>query len=142
MISNVTSFIGILVKVKVVKNKVFPPFRVIEFEVLFGSGINKLGCLIDAAESLGLIERKGSWYNYGELKLGQGKKLSIETLNKDAELLQELEIKIKKLITEKSTIKFEPRSLSVDEGILNEDGDIELSELELENDNDNDVYIP
>jgi recombination protein RecA len=59
---------GITVRVKVVKNKVAPPFQSIEMEINFGSGIDRLGCLVDAAESTGILVRKGSWYYYGKLE--------------------------------------------------------------------------
>lgn len=59
---------GITVRVKVVKNKVAPPFQSIEMDINFGSGIDRLGCLVDAAESTGILVRKGSWYYYGKLE--------------------------------------------------------------------------
>jgi len=65
--------IGSEVKVKVVKNKLAPPFREAEFEILFGSGVNKLGELVDTAEKLGLMEKSGTWYAYQGEKLGQGR---------------------------------------------------------------------
>lgn len=77
---------------------------------MFGSGINQLGCLIDAAEALNIVERKGSWYSYGDVKLGQGRKQAIELLTKDAELLYNLEKNVKKLLSEKSPVKLEMQS--------------------------------
>ncbi len=65
--------IGSEVKVKVVKNKLAPPFREAEFEILYGSGVNKLGELVDTAEKLGLMEKSGTWYAYQGEKLGQGR---------------------------------------------------------------------
>jgi recombination protein RecA len=65
--------IGSEVKVKVVKNKLAPPFREAEFEILYGIGVNKAGELVDTAEKLGLVEKSGAWYSYGGQKLGQGK---------------------------------------------------------------------
>ncbi len=65
--------IGSEVKVKVVKNKCAPPFREAEFEILYGSGINKLGELADTAEKLGIVEKSGTWYSYDGQKLGQGR---------------------------------------------------------------------
>ena len=65
--------IGSEVKVKVVKNKLAPPFREAEFEILYGVGVNKAGELVDTAEKLGLVEKAGAWYSYGGQKLGQGK---------------------------------------------------------------------
>ncbi|MGE5180981.1 MAG: recombinase RecA [Acidobacteriota bacterium] len=65
--------IGSEVKVKVVKNKLAPPFREAEFEILYGTGVNKLGELVDTAEKLGLVEKSGTWYSYEGEKLGQGR---------------------------------------------------------------------
>ena len=85
--------------------QVFPPFRIVEFEILFGSGINKLGCLVDAAEALEVVERKGSWYSYGDVKLGQGRKQAIEFLVKDPVMLTELEDTVKKILINKLPTK-------------------------------------
>jgi recombination protein RecA len=65
--------IGSQCKVKVVKNKCAPPFREADFEILYGTGINKLGELVDTSEKLGLVEKSGTWYSYGSEKLGQGR---------------------------------------------------------------------
>jgi recombination protein RecA len=65
--------IGSEVKVKVVKNKLAPPFREAEFEILYGTGVNKTAELVDTAEKLGLVEKSGTWYSYGGNKIGQGK---------------------------------------------------------------------
>ncbi len=65
--------VGSECKVKVVKNKCAPPFREAEFEILYGTGINKLGELVDTGEKLGLVEKAGTWYSYGNEKLGQGR---------------------------------------------------------------------
>ncbi len=65
--------IGSECKVKVVKNKLAPPFREADFEILYGTGVNKLGELVDTAEKLGLVEKSGTWYSYGGEKLGQGR---------------------------------------------------------------------
>jgi len=65
--------IGSEVKVKVVKNKLAPPFREAEFEILYGTGVNKLGELVDTAEKLGLMEKSGTWYSYEGAKIGQGR---------------------------------------------------------------------
>jgi recombination protein RecA len=65
--------VGSEVKVKVVKNKLAPPFREADFEILYGSGVNKLGELVDTAERLGFVEKSGTWYSYGGAKIGQGR---------------------------------------------------------------------
>ena len=79
-----------------------PPFRTVEFDILFGTGIDRLGCLLDAAESLGIVERKGSWYNKGETKIAQGRKSSIEVLKSDTKLLNEIESQVKEILASKS----------------------------------------
>ena len=89
---------GISVRVKVVKNKVAPPFRVVEFDVLFGSGIDRWGCLLDAAESLGVIERKGSWYNRGELRFAQGRRPAAEFLKSNKLVADEVAAEVRESI--------------------------------------------
>lgn len=85
------SQVGIRCKVKVVKNKVAPPFRLAEFDILFGSGISHAGCLVDAAEAAGIIVRKGAWYSYGEGNLGQGREKTVAALLADPTLASEIE---------------------------------------------------
>ena len=71
--------------VQVVKNKCAPPYKIAEFDIMFGSGISSLGCLLDAAEGVDVVQRKGSWYSFGDQKLGQGrdKTLAILAESKD-----------------------------------------------------------
>jgi len=93
--------LGNLTKVKVVKNKVAPPFRRCEFDIIFGEGISKLGEIIDLGVEYGIIKKSGSWFSYGESKLAQGRD-GVKTLLKDnPELCEELEAKIKQAIAEK-----------------------------------------
>jgi recombination protein RecA len=89
---------GIMVKVKVVKNKVAPPFRVVEFDILFGSGIDSLGCLLDAADACGVVERKGSWYSKGELRFAQGRRPAIEFLRGNDDIAQEVSAEVREAL--------------------------------------------
>jgi len=82
--------IGSEVKVKVVKNKLAPPFREADFEILYGSGINKLGELADTAEKLGIVEKSGTWYSYEGTKIGQGRDKVLAHLDEHPALAQQL----------------------------------------------------
>ena len=83
------------VKVKVIKNKVAPPFRVAEFDIMFGEGISKVGEIIDIGVEAGIIKKAGSWFSYGDTKLGQGRDGVRDMLKDNPELMAELEAKIK-----------------------------------------------
>ena len=82
--------VGSDVKVKVVKNKMAPPFREAEFEILYGCGINKPGELVDAGERYGLIDKAGTWYSFGSHKLGQGRDKAIASLEENSSLTLQL----------------------------------------------------
>jgi len=86
---------GNRVKVKVVKNKVAPPFRFTEFDILFGEGISKMGEIIDIGVEKGIIKKAGSWFSYEDTKLGQGRDAVKQMLNYNPELANELTAKIK-----------------------------------------------
>lgn len=91
--------IGNRTKVKVVKNKVAPPFRKAEFDIMYGQGISKVGEIIDLGVDLNIIKKSGSWFSYGETRLGQGRD-SVKALIKDnPELMEELEKLIKEALT-------------------------------------------
>ncbi len=81
-------------KVKVVKNKVAPPFRKAEFDILYGEGISKIGEIIDLGVEFEIIKKSGSWFSYGETKLGQGRDAVKNILNDNPELMEEVEKKI------------------------------------------------
>lgn len=90
---------GNLTRVKVVKNKVAPPFKVAEFDIMYGKGISKAGEIVDLGVEFGVIKKAGSWYSYGETKLGQGRDGVKQLLEDNPELMDELEIKIKQQIS-------------------------------------------
>ncbi len=86
--------IGNLTKVKVAKNKVAPPFRRAEFDIMFGRGISKVGEIVDVGADLDIIRKSGSWYSYEDTKLGQGRDKAIEVLNENPDLLELIENQI------------------------------------------------
>ena len=86
--------LGNRTRVKVVKNKVAPPFKTAEFDILYGTGISKIGEIIDICVETEVIKKSGSWFSYGETKLGQGKEAVKKLLEDNPELLEELENKI------------------------------------------------
>ncbi len=93
--------VGNQTRVKVVKNKVAPPFRKAEFEIRFGEGISKIGEIIDLGVDLNIIKKSGSWFSYGETKLGQGREAVKGVLKDNPELAEELETKIMDAIKNK-----------------------------------------
>jgi recombination protein RecA len=82
-------------RVKVVKNKVAPPFKIVEFDIMYGRGISKVGEIIDIGVELEVIKKAGSWFSYEGAKLGQGRDAVKEILNDNPELMEEMETKIK-----------------------------------------------
>ncbi|PZO35474.1 MAG: recombinase RecA [Leptolyngbya sp.] len=86
---------GIRAKVKVAKNKVAPPFRIAEFDILFGQGISTMGCLVDLAEQTDVITRKGAWYSYGGDNIGQGRDNTVQRLLEDAAFAAQVEAQVR-----------------------------------------------
>ncbi len=92
-----TEEFGNRVKVKVAKNKVAPPFRIAEFDIIFGKGISTIGCLVDLAEETGILTRKGAWYSYNGENISQGRDNAIKYMEEKPEVTEQL----KKLVKEK-----------------------------------------
>lgn len=86
---------GIRAKVKVAKNKVAPPFRIAEFDILFGSGISRMGCMIDLAEKAGVITRKGAWYSYNGENIAQGRDNAIKYLEDNPDIADTVEQQVR-----------------------------------------------
>ena len=93
--------VGNRVKVKIVKNKVAPPFKNTEFDIMYGEGISKVGEILDLGVEFDIVKKSGSWFSYGDTKLGQGRDAVKELLKDNPELLEELAEKIKVAIQEK-----------------------------------------
>lgn len=91
---------GNRVKVKVVKNKVAPPFRTAEFDIIFGEGISKTGEIVDLGVDFNIIKKSGSWFSYGDTKLAQGRDSVKQLLADNPELMEELETKIRECVKE------------------------------------------
>jgi recombination protein RecA len=96
------NIIGNQVKVKVVKNKVAPPFRKAEFDIMFGEGISKIGEIIDLGVEHNIIKKSGSWFSYGDSKLAQGRDAVKALLKDNPELCEELEAKIMQALSDKA----------------------------------------
>ena len=92
--------VGNRVKVKVVKNKVAPPFRQAEFDIIFGEGISKVGEILDIGVEMGIVNKSGSWFSYNDNKLGQGREAVKTLLQDNKELADEIETKIREKIKE------------------------------------------
>lgn len=90
--------IGNKIRVKIVKNKVAPPFRKVELVIYFGKGVSREAGILDAALKYNLIQKTGSWYSLGDNKLGQGRESVIEYLNKEVELANDLDKRLRKII--------------------------------------------
>jgi recombination protein RecA len=115
---------GNRVRVKVVKNKVAPPFRKAEFDIIFGKGISSLGCILDLAVEMEIVERKGAWYSHGSERLGQGRENVLALLEENAALAREIEMKVRERIAAGAVVS--ANTVAADE----ESGD-ELPEDEL-----------
>ncbi len=106
-LKNGADVIGNKVKVKIVKNKVAPPFKNAEFDMIYGEGISKIGAVIDLAVEFEIIEKSGAWYNYNEERLGQGKENARLYLKSKPELLNEIDEKVRAKAAEKAKKELE-----------------------------------
>jgi len=88
-------------RVKVVKNKVSPPFRQVEFDIIFGEGISKIGEVIDMGVELGIVNKSGSWFSYKESKIGQGRDAVKQFLTDNPEVMEEIEGRIREMLQTK-----------------------------------------
>jgi len=113
---------GIRAKVKVVKNKIAPPFRIAEFDVIFGKGISTLGCLVDLAEETGVITRKGAWYSYNGDNISQGRDNAIKYVEEKPEFAKELEVLVRQKL-EMGAVVSANSVVQPDAGDEDEDGD-------------------
>ena len=94
--------LGTRTKVKVVKNKVAPPFKKAEVDIMFGEGISKMGEIIDLGVDYEIIKKSGSWFSYGDKKIGQGRDSVKEALKNDPQLMEEIELRVREAMSENS----------------------------------------
>jgi len=96
--------IGNRTKVKIVKNKVAPPFRTAEFDIIYGHGISRIGELIDMGVDMNVVKKSGSWFSYNDTKLGQGRDAVKQLLEDNPDLMEEIEAKVKEAIAAKNLV--------------------------------------
>ena len=114
-LKNGNDMIGSRTRVKIVKNKVAPPFKQAEFDIMYGEGISHEGCIVDLGVELELITKSGAWYSYGDVRLGQGKEKAKEYLKDNPELLQEIENKIRAMTIKQAAPEGENESAAQEE---------------------------
>jgi len=95
-IKNRDEIVGNAVRVKVVKNKVAPPFREVEFDIMYGEGISKIGEIIDMGVKAGVVDKSGSWFSYESQRIGQGRENAREFLKNHPEIASQIEQKVRK----------------------------------------------
>ena len=112
--------IGNTVRVKVVKNKVAPPFKQVEFDIMFGEGISKMGELIDLGVKAGIVEKSGSWFSYDSQRLGQGRENAKQFLRDNPDIAGKIEASVRQnagLIAERILEDATPTEEDLDEGV-------------------------
>lgn len=92
--------VGVRVRVRVQKSKVSRPYKQAEFEIIFGEGVSQLGCIVDCAEMMDVVVKKGSWYSYGDHRLGQGRDKALQYLRDNPHLQEEIEKKVRSTMTD------------------------------------------
>lgn len=115
---------GIRVKVKVAKNKVAPPFRIAEFDIIFGHGISRLGCMLDLAEKTNVVSRKGAWYSYEGDNIAQGRDNAIKYLEERPELAEILEQKVRNTLDITNVVFGDSTSEEEEADFVEEDTDV------------------
>ncbi len=116
-LKNGSESLGNRTKVKVVKNKVASPFKIAEFDIIYGKGISKVGEILDLAVELGIVEKSGAWFSYNEERLGQGRDKAKQAIEENPELMKELEEKIK---------NSDPSTVDKDDDLLLDTGDFDV----------------
>ena len=116
-LKNGNDVIGNRTRIKVVKNKVAPPFKQAEFDIMYGTGISHEGCLVDLGADLEILQKSGAWYSYGEVRLGQGKEKVKDYLKANPELAKEIENKIRAATIAKASA--EPARQEAEEELAN-----------------------
>lgn len=114
-LKNGNDMIGSRTRVKIVKNKVAPPFKQAEFDIMYGEGVSHEGCIVDLGVELELITKSGAWYSYGDVRLGQGKEKAKEYLKDNPQLLQEIENKIRAMTIKQIVSEGETESAAQEE---------------------------
>lgn len=109
--------IGNATRVKVVKNKLAPPFKEARFDLIFGKGASNLGCILDVAADLDIVQKAGAWYSYGEERLGQGRDISMAFLEENPDLVHEIENKVRQHYGLDNTASAVPEDVEVVEEV-------------------------
>lgn len=112
--------VGNRTRVKVIKNKVAPPFKQAEFDIMYGKGIDRIGEIIDIGVKENIVTKSGSWFSYGEERLGQGREKAKEYLKENPEILKKIESQLYEKINSKSNEKVEENINNVQDGQVNE----------------------
>lgn len=148
-IKNGSEIIGNRTRCKVVKNKVAPPFKECEFDIMYGKGISRTGEVLDLATEMGIVKKGGAWYSYNEMKLGQGRDNAKDFLEKNPDIMKEIEEKIKSSDMEvvmaskknKKAAKLEAKSAAAANQTV-EDNEPEMPDLTVSPEDDFEEFAP